>query len=160
MKTNNPKIINQSGQTLIEVLVSLSILVMIMGATAIALTNALDNAQYVKNQATATKYAQEGIEIARGIRDANYTQFRNYSGTYCLAKDQTTLGAPSASCTTANVDQFVRSVVVEQTPGCATDVARATITVAWRDGKCSGATYCHTSQHVSCLSTVNPISAP
>lgn len=148
----------QKGQTLIEVLVSLSILVIIISTIAVLITSSLDNTQSGKSQNMATKYAQEGIEVVRGIRDTNYAQFATYSGLYCLAKNQTTLGASAPSCV-VNTDQFVRSVQVQQA-GCAANIARVTVTVAWSDGKCQTGTYCRMSQQVSCFSTVNPVQAP
>lgn len=149
---------HQKGQTLIEVLVSLSILVIIISTIAVLITTSLDNTQSGKLQNIATKYAQEGVEVVRSIRDNNYSLFATYNGLYCLAKDQTTLGNSVASCP-VNTDQFVRSVQVLPA-GCAANIARVTITVAWSDGKCQTGAYCRNSQQVSCLSTVNPIQAP
>lgn len=151
---------NQKGQTLIELLVALSILVIVITTVAVSLTTSLNNAQASRTSTLATKYAQEGVEHVRSLRDASYTTFRTYNGLYCLGKDQQSLGTVQSSCTTANYDQFIRSVRIEQNVGCGTNTARVTVLVSWKDGKCPTNSYCHTAQHVSCLSTVNRVTAP
>ena len=124
------------GETLIEALGALAIISVVVTAAAIAVTTALNNAAFNKNQTQATKYAQEGVEVVRQIRNANYTQFRSYNGLYCLADNQSDLGSVQSECTQANIGNFVRSVVIEQTPGCRADVPRVAVTVAFTDGTC------------------------
>lgn len=151
---------NFRGQTLIEVLVALSILGVVITAVTIVITTSLANAQHGKNQYIATKYSQEGIEIIRKIRNNDYTGFKTYNGNYCLAKNASTLGTVQSSCSTPNVDIFIRSVIVEQSPGCGSNIAKATVRVTWTDGKCSANQYCHKSEQVSCLSTLQRVQAP
>lgn len=57
------------GQTMIEVLVALSIAVVVIGALAIATIVSIRNASFAENQTKATKLAQEGIEKVKIIRD-------------------------------------------------------------------------------------------
>lgn len=151
---------NQRGQSLIEALGALTIISIIISAIAISVTTALNNAKSNKDQTFATKYAQQGGEIVRQIRNDNYTNFKTISGTYCLGKGQTTLGSPQSNCTVANVDSFIRSVQIEQAPGCAINVAKVTVIVSFTDAKCQINTYCHNQTYTSCLSTVNPVQAP
>lgn len=67
------KLAAQQGQTIIEVLIALSVVMIIsVGFTNITLT-ALRNAQYARSQEQATKIAQEALEIIRAIRDQNGT---------------------------------------------------------------------------------------
>jgi len=153
-------LIQQRGQTLIEVLVALSILGVVITVITSIIINSLNNVQHGKDQFMATKYAQDGVEFVRTVRDADYTGFKNYSGTYCFGKNQGALGVSAGNCTTPNVNSFIRSVVVEQTPGCGTNVAKVTVVVTWTDSKCVNNTYCHKSEQVSCLSTVEPVQAP
>ena len=144
------------GATLIEVLIALAIAsIVIVSVTVVSITS-LSNAQYIRSSDQASKYAQEGIEIVRRIRNTNYPGFRSYSGTYCLGANARTFGLPQSSCTVPNVGSFIRSVRVQQS-ACGADVARATVTVSWDDGRCSGGSYCHRSDLISCLSTVSPI---
>lgn len=147
------------GETLIEVLIALTIAVVIITAIAILGVSALNDAQFIKAQNQSTKYAQEGMEVVRRIRNNDYANFQTYTDTYCLAKGSTTLGP---ACTTRNVDNIFNRTVTILQDGCGTDLTRVTVAVAWRDGKCTGSTtnYCHSSDLTSCFSTIQPIPAP
>lgn len=149
----------RSGQTLIEVLIALAVIAVVISAVTVIVTSALNNAQFSTKQNLATKFAQEGAELVRSLRDNNYASFQSASGTYCIAKGQTTLGSAQASCPTANVDSFIRSIQITQA-ACAANVARVIVTVSWTDGKCQTGIYCHSSQQNFCLSTVNPVQGP
>lgn len=61
----------QTGQTLIELLVVITIVIIIVGALVFGIIASIRNASFAKNQAQATKYAQEGIERVRAGRDRN-----------------------------------------------------------------------------------------
>lgn len=144
-----------------EVLVALAVAVIVITAITLLSITSLSNTQTSKNQEQATKYAQEGMELMRKIRNSNYTAFGTYSGTYCLAKGQSTMGAQMGSCTTPNVDnRFIRSVQVQQNAGCGVNLARVVLIVSWNDTKCGTGSYCRKSELVSCFSTVNPIIGP
>ncbi len=62
----------QNGQSLIELMVGLSLVTVVVGALAIITTYGLRNSQFSKNQSQATKYAQENLEKVRAIRSGNY----------------------------------------------------------------------------------------
>lgn len=144
------------GQTLIEALVALALIGVVISAIAIVVVSSLNNAQFGKNQNLATKYANEAMEHLHKIRNSDYAAFRNYDGNYCFAKGQTALGASVSSCTVPNFDNFIRSVSIEQSPGCGANVAKVQVVVAWADGKCAQNSYCHKAELISCLSTTNP----
>lgn len=150
----------QRGETLIEALGALALVAVVVTAVSSAVITALSNAQFNENQTQATKFAQQGLEAVRKIRNADYFAFRSYSGIYCLGKGQNSLGTPQSSCSTPNTDGFIRSVDIQQTPGCGTNITRVTVNVAFTDGKCNANVYCHVQSHSYCLSTVNPIQAP
>ncbi len=63
----------QLGQTLIEVLIALTVGVLILGALVIATIVSIRNAQFSQNQIQATKYAQEAVDLVRTIRNRNLT---------------------------------------------------------------------------------------
>lgn len=147
----------QKGETLLEALVALGLISIVVVAVATTVTTALSNAQYNEKQTLATKYAQQGLESVRQIRNQNYSAFRNLDGLYCFGRDQETLGFSQAACTTENMDTFIRSIEIDQSPGCSPNVARVTVRVAFKDGKCDANSYCHTQTHTSCLSTINPV---
>src|SRR5574342_63826 len=102
------------GQTLIEVLVALAVAVVVVSAITITSISSLSNVQLVKDQDHALKYAQEGIEIVRKIRNTDYEGFKlNYDGLYCLGDDQNMKS--SSVCDAPNVDdRFFRSVRISQ----------------------------------------------
>jgi len=62
MKKNN-------GQSLVEMVVAVGILVLVILALVALTTVSIHNASFSRNQALATKYAQEWIEEARKLRD-------------------------------------------------------------------------------------------
>lgn len=160
------------GQTIIEVLVALGVVVIVVTAITITVITALSNTQYSKNENLASQYAQQGLEFVRGIRDNSYTSFASLSGTYCLAKDAISLPAPTSGCSVPNIDStFVRSIIIEQkSPDCVPPssslapsdyLTKVTSSVSWSDGKCTSATdvYCHQAIVVSCLGNQN-VTAP
>lgn len=64
---------NNKGQTLIELVVGLGLLAVTITILSVATITGLQNSQFSKNQAQATKLAQEGMEKVRSIRERNYT---------------------------------------------------------------------------------------
>ena len=70
----------QNGQTLLEVIVVIAVGIIVVGALVFATISSLRNAATAKNQAQATKLAQEGLEKVRTSRDRN-GQIANFTGT-------------------------------------------------------------------------------
>ncbi len=62
---------SEKGQTLMELVVVVGVSAIVVGALVFATIASLRNAQFSKNQAQATKLAQEGIERVRAGRDRN-----------------------------------------------------------------------------------------
>lgn len=62
---------NSKGQTLIEVIVAMTVGILVVMALVLATIFSLRNASFAKNSAQATKLAQEGIERVRMGRDGN-----------------------------------------------------------------------------------------
>lgn len=60
---------NQFGQSLIELVVVIAVLIFIVGALTFATIASIRNAQFSINQSQATKLAQEGIEKLKVARD-------------------------------------------------------------------------------------------
>lgn len=61
--------INNSGQTLIEVLIGLTMTVFLLSALVVATTQAIKSSRFARSQARATHLAQQQIEELRNIRD-------------------------------------------------------------------------------------------
>lgn len=80
----------QSGFTLIETLVSISIFSVSLVALIVASSQGISDMQFIKGRLTATYLAQEGIELVRNVRDeqlefgsgstsaANWSSFMNF----------------------------------------------------------------------------------
>ena len=63
--------LTEKGQTLMELTVVLAVAVLVVGALTFATIASIRNASFAKNQAQATKLAQEAIERVRIGRDRN-----------------------------------------------------------------------------------------
>lgn len=61
--------INSKGQTLIEMIVVISVGVLVVGGLVFTTISSLRNANFAKNAVQVTKLAQEGLERVRSIRD-------------------------------------------------------------------------------------------
>lgn len=70
----------EGGQSLLELIVVLTIAAIVVGALTFAIIGAIRNASFAKSQAEATKYAQDGIEKLRSIRDRNTAIGSSISG--------------------------------------------------------------------------------
>ena len=66
------RIPNQKGQSLLELLVALSILVVALTATIVLIVTSINAGREARNKLVATSLAREGIEIVRNIRDSNW----------------------------------------------------------------------------------------
>lgn len=151
------KIISQSGQVLIEVLVALGVIVVVVSMVTISTATSLSNVEFSRTQNQATQYAQEGMEVIRSIRNNNVTNFTALSGSYCLAQDSSVLTQP-APCS-VNIDNtFIRSVTIEKNNvAICAGGTKTTVLVSWTDGKCSSGSYCHNATIASCIAVTNVV---
>jgi len=69
------------GQSIIEVIVALSLVVIVVLGLIKVTVVSINNAGFAKDQRTATKYAQEGLENARKEKEDNEAVFWEKSGT-------------------------------------------------------------------------------
>lgn len=63
---------NQSGFTLIEVIISVEIISLVVVGAMFAISLSLNSATRISNNLIAANLAQEGLEIVRGIRDRDW----------------------------------------------------------------------------------------
>lgn len=115
------------GQSLIEAVVALGITVLILVTLVSGVVSALKTVQFARNKTLATKYAQEGIEAVRSIRDRGWTQVT--SGTYGLSwtgVQWTLMGSSEA------LDKFSRTVTIAD--GALAETKNITVSVSWREG--------------------------
>ena len=72
----------QSGQSLIEVLTALAVVLLVIIALIRATTTSMKGSDFAKTQSMATSYGQEAIEWIRAERDKSWDNLAD--GTYCL----------------------------------------------------------------------------
>jgi len=108
---------NQSGQSLVEVLVALSLVVIIiLGLVRVTITS-VRNASFSKDQRTATKYAQEGLENARYLKEEDPALFWSKSG---LESEE--------------IGRFTRETTYTPEPGQEDEKMKVEVIVWWEDG--------------------------
>lgn len=76
---------SKKGQSLMELVIVVAVVVTVVGALVFATIASLRNAQFAKNQAQATKLAQEGLEKIRSLRnrdEANKVDYTRGDGTH------------------------------------------------------------------------------
>lgn len=145
--TNN----SEAGQTIIEATIALASILLTLAAIAIAISTSVSNSTFIKQQSQASKFAQDGIEQLRYVRNTNPTAFFALGGIYCMNEDSALV---SGSCTAVNIaNTFKREAEFTQTPSveCG-DSTKVIVSVYWASGKCDQTdTFCHKSQLVSCF---------
>lgn len=72
--------VNEKGQSLLELLVVITVTTIVISALVFATIATLRNADFARNQTQATKLAQEGIERVRVGRDRNVP----FTGTFSI----------------------------------------------------------------------------
>lgn len=70
---------SEKGQTLLEMVVVIAVALLVVSALTFATIASLRNSQFAKNQAQATKLAQEGVEKVRSIRDRDGSVIFEYA---------------------------------------------------------------------------------
>lgn len=107
-----------AGQSLIEVLAALGVVVLVILALITVTTISIRNATFAKNQSLATNYAQELIEEARDLRDTNKEIFFT-SDSFCDKP-------------TSTIPPFKLKRECTLVPG---DTMQVLATVTWTDAK-------------------------
>lgn len=146
---------NSKGQTLLEMAIALSAILLTLAAIAIAIVTSVNNSQFIKSQSQASKYAQQGMEVIRYMRNNNILSFNSYSGTNCMDSNNT-ISVDTGNCGGVNIGgSFIRQVDFSK---LSTDCSFGTlirVTVKWSSTKCDASTiesrFCHKSELVSCF---------
>lgn len=173
MKISNSK----NGQTIIEAVVALALIIVVFTAITVAIITSVSNSEFARSQALASKYAQSAMETLRYLRNNpptsgltfdNYAAAASPNSAYCMDPNGvlgdnngnagSTAGPNCTKVYSFSNSSFIREVKFNTDPvgsGCSGGT-RATVSVFWSSGKCSGATilsrYCHKSSLVSCFS--------
>lgn len=167
-------IYGETGQTLLEMLLAFSVLVLVLSAAILGITTSLSNAQYTRNQNLANSYAKEGMTMVRQIRDSSWDDFSKKSAVnYCLPQDAVALSDyDGANCINGGkVGIFIRSVTLVHgssdcsagsppiptpTPPLIQKGSKVTIKVSWSDSKCpAGNPFCDKVELITCFSNID-----
>ena len=122
----------ERGQTLLELVVAIGVVAVVLTALVAAVTASLRYSQATRLRSRGVKYAQEGLELSRKLRDiSTWDVFQAYgdgSGSWCLdALGVWTVDASSGSCPFSAGDDFWRRVTyVWNDPRM-----EVTVTVTW-----------------------------
>lgn len=158
MKTAIKKKRIKTGQSLIEVLLALTVAAVILGAIVTAVISSLSNAQFAKNQNLASQFASQGMELIKQIRDTEdqLTEPRldDKAGQYCFGEDAKLTDAASCSQNVGGV--YVRTIDIEQNStecnAISTNTYYVIVSVAWWGNECTDPTdFCHKVKLASCL---------
>lgn len=124
----------RDGQTLLELIISIGVVVFVMMGLVVAVTSSLRFGQASRYRSRAVKYAQEGVELTRQLRDVNvWESFLSFADTtpkeWCLDKSGTWSIVGGNAC--APLDGiFTRIVTLTwQDP-----LVRVQADVSWQDG--------------------------
>ncbi|MFZ5845377.1 MAG: hypothetical protein ACOY0S_02810 [Patescibacteria group bacterium] len=128
MKAFSP--VKTAGQSLIEVVVAVGVVVILATGLIVATTSALKSSQFARTKSLAIRYAQEGMELTRRLRNSGWAVFSTRSGLWCLDKaGNWTQAAPSCA---VNVDNlFTRGVTFNW--NSLSERMEVTVNVAWSD---------------------------
>jgi Tfp pilus assembly protein PilV len=102
----------QRGQTLVEAVVVVSIVVLLVTGLVAGTTASLRSAQSGRTKTQAVAIAQEGMELLRTMRDEDWDTFAAYSGSYCLGDDHVLSVSPGTCSPNVTSSQlpFTREV--------------------------------------------------
>lgn len=151
------KIDRQEGQLLLEAIVAMTLVGIIITGLVTALTYSVNNATFSKDQNSATSYAQQGLDVARNIKDSDFTSFATLGGLYNLPSGATTIS--SSNLPTLIDGKFLRQIYISQTGNDSNNVPRCTSgtsvfvasIVTWSDNRCTSGAKCHTAELNSCF---------
>lgn len=164
MRNKTCKTTENTGQTLIEVAVALSVMLIALAAISMAVITSLNNSQFIKNQSIAKQYAQQGMEAIGNLRNNNIVSFNSYNGLGCM--DQNNVISPTTgNCGGVNIGgSFIRQVQFTKGASDCSSGTLVSVTVFWSSSKCDPSTpasrFCHKSQLVSCFREQNSATSP
>lgn len=129
--------LHQSGQSLFEVIISLSVIALVLSATLGLSSRTIKTSASSRDNAQATALSREALEWVRQERDSNWNTFyTNYSTSagkrYCVnTLNWSTVGTCSSTITNTI---YKREVVLDRvTVINADDSIDVTVTVFWTD---------------------------
>jgi type II secretory pathway pseudopilin PulG len=98
MKMSGYRLRGNRGQTIVEAIVVIAVVVLLVTGLIAGTTTSLKSARNGRVRSQATKLAQEGLEIVRSIRDESWSVFAGNSGYYCLGSDEILTANVTETC--------------------------------------------------------------
>ncbi len=121
---------NRKGQSLVEVVVVIGMVILLVGGLVVGTTTALRSSEHGRLRSQSVKYAQEGVEYARDLRNFSWEEFQAKTGVWCLDKDGALTESQSSICP-VNIDNaLTRSLTFAWSDPRMT----VTVVVSWNDG--------------------------
>jgi type II secretory pathway pseudopilin PulG len=133
-----------SGQSFLEVIIVVAVVILMVSGLVVGTVTSLKTTNFASSKSQATKYAQEGIELARRERDASWYEFYSQRDkTFCVNQSGTFLSESLCSSSLNRLDGASPGIftrIVQYTwngsPGQPGEAPRmeVTVTVSWEDG--------------------------
>src|SRR4030042_3024845 len=73
-QTRKRRLQAQTGQSMVEILIAMTVVTIVMVAMVSRAVEAVKSAQFARNKSLATRYAQEGVEWMRSERDQSWSE--------------------------------------------------------------------------------------
>lgn len=176
----------EKGETLIEAILALAVVVAISTGIVAAVISALSGSTSNQNSDYALNLAQEGISTLKDMASTDYSNFSTYAGYYCMDDSDTLDNTKDGSNNLVNCldnstnislsgsdigsGNFLRKVYIDKngiSPPPAslvkcTSAAYIASIVTWSDSKCKSASApnCHKVEIDSCVSNINLLPTP
>jgi Tfp pilus assembly protein PilV len=137
MPINIKDVHRNKGQSLIEAVVAIGVVILIVSGLIVAVISSIRSAQSSRSRSVATKLTQDGMESMRNLRDSGWTQFISLASgvEWCLgsdgiitAPDETDLSCPQIESAKTFFD---RRIVISDTSD---EQATVMVTVTWTEG--------------------------
>lgn len=136
------------GQTLMELVIAIGVVAIVASALAAAVTSSLRYGQASRFRSRAVKLAQEGIELARTLRDTStWSTFEGYAttgtGSWCLSDVGVwTQDTSGGDCPITEGSTFWRSVAF--TWNAIENRMEILVTVSWGERNSASTVNLHT----------------
>lgn len=104
------KWVQQSGQSVVEIIVALALFLIIAGGSVAAIVGSLTTTRLAEEESQATLYAVEGIEAVQSIRNQNWSLITN--GTYGVSNSGGTWAFSGSSDDPDGSGKFTRVITI------------------------------------------------
>ncbi len=136
------KITASSGQSLVEAVVMVGMVVLMVSGLVAGTTASLRHSKNVQYKSKALKYSQEGIELTRKLRDSGWSEFEEKVGTWCVDASGNWADAGGFPCMASIESTYSRTITLTWD---GSSKMTAEVSVAWSDGA---------TAHTSTLTTI------